>query len=105
MLVDVALEVVKDLFLENSRAGIPENADGNLTGVVVPTLYIYQDFDVAGFSVARNDTGNLEIGGRFAGSFRSDLRDRTDGKTIFNHDWDPYMRSSRKDHPHAKEFT
>ena len=86
MLVDVALEVVVNLFFQCSRTGVPEHTDGNLTAIVVPTLDIHQDFDVTRFSIAWNNTGNLEIRGRFAGGFGSYLRDRAYCKTVFNHD-------------------
>jgi hypothetical protein len=91
--VDVALEVVEDLLFQRRRSGIPEHADRNLTGVVVPTLDMDEDLDVARLAIARNDTGNPEIGGGFAGGFGSYLRDRSDCKTVFNHDWNRYKRS------------
>jgi hypothetical protein len=103
--VDVALKVVEDLLFQRRRSGIPEHADRNLTGVVVPTLDIDEDFDVARLSIARHDAGNPEIRGGFARGFGSNLRDRSNGKAIFNHDCDRYMRSGRARSPVAQEFT
>jgi hypothetical protein len=105
MLVDMTLEVVVNLLLQHSRAGVAEYPDRDLAVVVVGTLDIHEDFDVTRFSVARNDAGNLEIRGRFARGFRSDLRNSANSKSVFNHDCDPYMRSGGQRSHAAKEFT
>jgi hypothetical protein len=84
--VEVALEAVVNLFFQHSRAGVAEDTNGNLTIVLVRTLDIYEDFDVTRLSVARNNAGNLHIRRRFARGFSGDLRNRSNGKSVFNHD-------------------
>ena len=103
--MDVALEGSDDLLLHHSRAGIAEHAHAELEAVVAPTFSVYQDFDVTGLAVSRYDTGNLEVGRRFACGFSGDLCDRPYGKTIFNHGTDRYMRSRQVRIPIRKEFT
>ena len=93
MFVDVALEVVVNLCFQYSRAGIAEYADGNLPVVLVRTLDIDKDFHVTRFAVSGHNARNLQIRRCFARSFSGDLRDRSNGKSVFNHDSDLYMRS------------
>jgi len=104
MLVDMTLEVVVNLLLQHSRAGVPEYPNRDLAVVVVGTLDIDKDFDVARLSVARNDAGNLEIRGRFARGFRSDLRNSANSQSVFNHDSDRYTRSDTWDHMPRKNL-
>lgn len=105
MFVDVALKAVVNLLFQHSRAGVPEHADGDLTAVVVPTLDIDQDFDVTRFAVAGDNARDLQIRRGFARGFNGDLRDRSDCKSIFNHDSDRYMRSGYLRITGRKEFT
>jgi len=61
MLVDVALQVVINLLLQHGWAGVSKHPNRDLAGVFVPTLDIYEDFDVARLAVAGDDAGNRQV--------------------------------------------
>jgi len=83
MLVQVTLQTVVNVAFHGGGAGIPEHPDGNLTAVVVPSFRVDEDFDVAGTSISRHHGGDFQVGRGFACGFHGDLRDRTNGKTMF----------------------
>lgn len=104
VLVHVTLEAVVNLLFQHGRAGVAEYTQGDLTAVVVPTLGIDEDFDVARFAISRNNSGHFEIRGRFARGFNGNSRDGTDGKAVFNHGGDRYMRSQCPVQPGRKRI-
>jgi len=83
MLVEVTLQAVVNVAFQGDWAGIPEYPDRNLTAVVVPSLRVDENFDVAGASITRHHAGDLQVGRGFACGFNGDLGDRTNGKTMF----------------------
>jgi len=103
--VNVALEGSDDLLLQNGRTGVAEDTDAELKVFTVPTFSVDEDLDVTGLAIAGHDAGDCESGGRFARGFRSDLRNRTYGKTIFKHGADRYMRFTCQRSRALKEFT